>query len=216
MWWFLKKARTPGKVSTTATPPSSEDQLLALIPDMGALAQHDVAIKVWLPTVVAQTLKWVSDYEGVSQSAWIRERLFGYLYGSAAMMAQRIRAKRASYDGPMFSRSPVDRSSGRYVYKVPQLGKNIVAFKVWVSQQMRDDLTALAVHAAIDLSPFVREALIGDLLGRGSLPERPSIVGIPTSTAAAWERDEDVPVVSVEEDAFDYLGDAERVWVDQN
>ena len=213
MWWFLKKAQPPEKASTKPVAPSSEDQLLTLIPDMGALAQHDVAIKIWLPTMVAQTLKWVSDYEGVSQSAWIRERLYGYLYGSAAMTAQRIRARRADIDSPRFSRRPVDRNAGRWIYKVPQLGKNTVAFKVWVSQQLREDLQTLAKHAGVETSPFVREAIIGDLLGRGSLPERPAILGQPTAAAIAWECDEDVPVDSIEEQVFDSVGEAERVWV---
>jgi hypothetical protein len=101
-----------------------------------------------------------------------------------------------------------------WIYKVPQLGKNTVAFKVWVSQQLRDDLEVLAQHAGVGLSPFVREAIVGDLLGRGSLPERPEIMGMPTNAATAWERDEAVSVESVEEDAFNGLGEAERVWVE--
>ena len=214
MWWFLKNAQLPTKKSATAAPPSSEDHLLALIPDIGALAEQDVAIKMWLPTIVAQTLKWVSDYEGVSQSAWVRQRLFGYLYGSAALLAQKIRAERAGFDGPRFSRGPVDRTAGRWIYKVPQLGKNTVAFKVWINQRARDDLQTLANHAGVEMSPFVREAIVGDLLGRGSLPERPEILGQPTVAATAWERDEDVPVLSLEEHAFDHIGDAERIWVD--
>ena len=38
----------------------------------------------------------------------------------------------------MFSREPVDRSAGRWIYTVPRLGKHTLAFKVGVSQQMRD------------------------------------------------------------------------------
>ena len=130
------------------------------------------------------------------------------------MVAQRIRSQRSGFEAPSFSRKQVNRTAGRWIYKVPQLGKNTVAFKVWISQQMRDDLQTLANHAGVEMSPFVREAIVGDLLGRGSLPERPEILGQLTAAAIAWERDEDVPVVSVEEHAFDHVGDAERVWVD--
>ena len=150
----------------------------------------------------------------MSQLSWVRERLFGYVYGQTALLARRIRADRTGFEMPMFSRKPVDRSAGRWVYKVPQLGKNTVAFKVWVSQHMRDHLEILARHARVKLSPFVREAIVGDLLGRGSLPERPEIMRLPTAAAAAWERDEAVPAETIEEAAFDGLGDGERVWVE--
>ena len=215
MWWFLRGAKKSPPVGTTNPRQQSEDPLLTLVPDMGAILKTpNVAIKVWLPSLVAQTLKWVADYEGQSQSSWVRERLLAYLYGYAALMAQRIRSQRAeSVDrGPMFSRAPVDRTKGRWIYKVPQLGKNTVAFKVWVSQQMRDDLQMLADHANVGLSPFVREALVADLLGRGSLPERPEIMGTPSKSALAWERGEDVPVADLEVDDFDGLGESERMW----
>lgn len=215
MWWFVKKEQQTPAMDKAASPRlRTEEHLLAQVPDLSRLDAHEVAIKIWLPELIARTLKWVADYEGVGQSSWVRERLFGYLYGRAALLAQRIRAERAGFDGPRFSRSPVDRSTGRWVYKVPQLGKNTIAFKVWVSQRMRDDLEILAKHAGVGLSPFVREAIVGDLLGRGSLPERPEIMGMPTAAALAWERDEAVPTETIEEAAFDGLCEAERVWIE--
>lgn len=215
MWWFLKKenVQTPDVYASASPRVRSEAQLLAQLPDPGPTS-HEVAIKIWLPELVARLLKSVTDYEGVSQSSWVRERLYGYLYGQAALLARRIRAKREGIETPMFSRKPVDRSAGRWVYKVPQLGKNTIAFKVWVSQQMRDDLEILAKHAGVGLSPFVREAIVGDLLGRGSLPERPEIMGAPTAAALAWERDEPVPTETIEEAAFDGLCEADRVWTE--
>lgn len=187
-----------------------ESECAGQVPDLRALVEQDVAIKIWLPELIALTLKWVADYEGTSQSSWVRERLFVYVYGRVAQLAQCIREER---DAIRFSRTAVDRGAGRWIYKVPQLGKNTVAFKVWVSRQMRDDLEVLANHAGVGLSPFVREAIVGDLLGRGSLPERPEIMGMATDAATAWERDEAVPVEPVEEESFNGLGEAERVWV---
>lgn len=214
MWWFVNKARASRISTERHRPIESEEHLLKLIADMDRVTDQEVAIKIWLPSSVALTLKWVADYQGVNQSRWVRQRLFAYLYGSAAMLAHEIRARRKGYDGPMFSRPPVDRTAGRYVYKLPQLGKNLVAFKVMVSQQMRDDLLALAAHADTGLSPFVREAITADLLGRGSLPERPAIMGRPTEAAIAWERGDGVPMRAIEEHAFDHVGEAEREWVD--
>ncbi|MDI1271170.1 MAG: hypothetical protein PSV40_18955 [Polaromonas sp.] len=214
MWWFLKKSQ-PIAVKPVSERSQAEEGMLAQVPDLSSLDGQQVAIKIWLPELVARTLKWAADYEGVSQSNWVRARLTAYVYGRVAVLAQRIRAGRAeSEPAIMFSRSAVDRGAGRWVYKVPQLGKNTVAFKVWISQQMRNDLDILARHAGVGLSPFVREAIVGDLLGRGSLPERPGIMGQPTAAAAAWERDEEVPVDLIEAAAFNDLGEAERVWVE--
>lgn len=215
MWWFLKKAQTSAIEAASSPRLQTEEQLLAQVPDLSSLDGHDVAIKIWLPALVARTLKWVADYEGLSQSRWVRDRLLGYVYGCVAVLAHQIRAQRAAENRIMFSRGLVDRGAGRWVYKVPQLGKNTVAFKVWVSKQMRDDLEVLAKHAGVGLSPFVREAIVGDLLGRGSLPERPQIMGVATDAATAWECDEAVPVEQVEEIAFNGLGEAERVWVEE-
>lgn len=216
MWWFLEKKSltNPDPDPAHGMRRQSETQLLAQVPDLGALDAHEFALKIWLPETVAQMLKWVADYEGVSQSGWVREHLLAYVYGHVAALAKRIRDERAEQHPPMFSRRSVDRKAGRWIYKVPQLGKNTVAFKVWISQQLRDDLDVLATHAGVGLSPFVREAIVGELWGRGSLPERPEILGIPSDAAGAWERGDTVLVAPVEEEAFNHLGDAERVWVE--
>ena len=214
MWWFLRKSqpaalpvRSPVRVNERE---QAKQGLLDAIPDMSRLEDHNVAIKIWLPEQVAQTMKWLADYEGVSQSNWVRAQMICYMYGRVAVMVQQIRTEQNRI---MFSRGPVDRGAGRWVYLVPQLGKNTVAFKVWVSWQMRDDLLVLATHAGIGLSPFVREALVGALLGRGSLPERPEIMGQPSPAALAWERDETVEVAQIEKIEFDGLGEAEMLWI---
>ena len=214
MWWFLRKsqpAALPVRLPVRANEREQAKQgLLDAIPDMSRLEDHNVAIKIWLPERVAQTMKWLADYEGVSQSNWVRSQLICYVYGRVAVMVQQMRIEENRI---MFSRGKVDRGAGRWVYLVPQLGKNTVAFKVWVSWQMRDDLQVLASHAGVALSPFVREALVGALLGRGSLPERPEIMGQPSAAALAWEGDETVEVAQIEGAEFDGLGEAEMLWI---
>lgn len=220
MWWFLKKSRRPQ--ATASSEPNvvskrsrAEDGLLAQVPDLSALDANEVAVKIWLPEEVAQTMKWVADYEGLSQSAWVRASLVAYVYGSVAVLAQTVRKDRGQHrDRVLYSLGEPAGVEGRWIYKVPQLGKNTVAFKVWLSQQMRDDLEILAGHAGRGLSPFIREAVIGELYGRGSLPERPEIIGPATVEALAWERNEEVSEVEVEEDAFNGLGTAVRAWVE--
>lgn len=213
MWWFVKKGQAQEQPRLVIENNWAEEQLLAHMPDMAHLAQHDVAVKMWLPEAVAQTLKWVADHEGVSQSSWLREHLTGYVYGQAALLAHRIRAKRSGNSDIRFSRSSANQTPGRWIYKVPQLGKNAVAFKVWMGEQMKSDLSALAAHAGVGLSPFLREVLVGELFGRGSLPERPQIVGQPSDEALAWETGETVKTAVVEEADHRGLGFAEREWV---
>lgn len=214
MWWFLNKSSQRAASAGESKRKQAEESLLGSASDLSRLNSPDVTIKIWLPERIAHTMKWLADYEGVSQSSWVRSQLTSYVYGHVAVLAQQIR------DGQnriLFSRASVDRGAGRWVYLVPQLGKNTVAFKLWVSQQLRDDLVILAAHAGVALSPFVREALIGALLGRGSLPERPEIMGQASIAALAWERDEQVTVAQIEESEFNGLGDTERVWLaDEN
>ena len=222
MWWFLNKhsqqsdagkadADTLGQPSNTKR--LHEEHLLSLTPDLSQrLLPTDAAIKIWLPMTVANTVKWFADYEGVSQSNWLRQLLIEYAYGKVAAFGQNLRDQRRVDSGIRLSRKPVDRSRGRWVYLVPQLGKNAVAFKLWVSCQMRDDLQALASHAQVGLSPFVREAIIGSLLGRGSLPERPQLFDPPGPCAAAWESDETIPMEEVQEDEYAGLGSVGREW----
>lgn len=222
MWWFLNKRNPEREDESTgrgkAAPPSGtkrlqEERLLSLMPDLSQrLLPADVAIKIWLPHTVANTVKWFADYEATSQSEWLRQLLIEYTYGKVAAFGQSLRDQRRADNGIRFSRRPVDRSRGRWVYLVPQLGKNAVAFKLWVGRQMRDDLQALAGHAQVGLSPFVREAIIGKLLGRGSLPERPQLFDPPGPGATAWENDEAVPLAEVPEGEHAGLGSAEREW----
>ena len=110
MWWFLNKAQKPGSVKDGGSRLQTEEQLLAQVPDLRALVEQDVAIKIWLPELIALTLKWVADYEGKSQSSWVRERLFVYVYGRVAQLAQYIREERTAI---RFSRTAVDRGAGR-------------------------------------------------------------------------------------------------------
>lgn len=211
MWWFLNKSSQRIASAGESVRKHAEEGLLGLVPDLSRLDSPNVAIKIWLPERIAQTMKWLADYEGVSQSNWVRSQLTSYVYGHVAVLAQKIRDEQ---NRVLFSRASVDRNAGRWVYLVPQLGKNTVAFKLWVSKQLRDDLAILADHAKVALSPFVREAIIGALLGRGSLPERPAIMGLPSTAALAWERDEQVDINQIEESEFNGLGDAEKVWLE--
>jgi hypothetical protein len=97
---------------------------------------------------------------------------------------------------------------------VPQFGKNVIGFKLWLASQMKEDLQKLADHAGVKLSAFAREVIISDLIGHGSSPERPEMFEAASEAALAWERDDDVPVETIEVANFNGLGSADRHWVE--
>lgn len=212
MWWFSKNAQ--GELAAPVNVrEQSESQLVELMPDLTETIEGPRApIKIWLPEIVARTVKYLAGEAGESQSAWLRDLLVTYTYGRAAMKALEIRERQLLHEQPMFSRKMVDRTQGRWIYLVPQLGKNTVAFKLWASEQMKTDLSVLAEHAGTQLSAFVREIIIADLLGHATLPERPQVSDPVSPAAVAWERGEEVLVAEVSESDYDGLGDAERVW----
>lgn len=209
MWWFTRRQNNePIPEAVGSERLRRADHLLELAPDLRQrLAPADIALKIWLPEIVARTVHWLAARDGISQSEWLRQLLVSYLYGRAALEAERLREKEKL---PAFSRAPVDRTKGRWVYLVPELGKNTIAFKLWISSPMRADLQALADHAGIPLSAFTREAIVADLMGRCTLPERPVMVGIASAAAQAWERDEEVPIVEREE--HHGMGEFDQVW----
>lgn len=119
MWWFLQKmqpaplpVRLPVRVSEHK---QSKHSPLDAVPDMSRLNDHGVAVKTWLPKRAAQTMKWLADYEGISQSNWVRAQLTSYVYGQVAVLAQRIRGQqmRVEESHIAFSRGSVDRGAGR-------------------------------------------------------------------------------------------------------
>ncbi|MBY4595900.1 hypothetical protein K3217_10165 [bacterium BD-1] len=75
-------------------------------------------------------------------------------------------------------------------------------------------IQVLADHAKVGLSPFVREAIIAELLGRGGLPERPEMFDPTSDMAIAWENGKDVLISEVVEEEYDGLGTADRRWRD--
>lgn len=216
MWWFLKtQAEKQADLRKGFSKRQQEDYLLTLTPSLDErLGANDVALKVWLPQMVANAVKWMADYDGSGQSAWLRKLLVRYMYGSMASMGQQVRQRRARQREAFTLSHRTVRTGGRWVYLVPQLGKNTVAFKLWLPSQLRDDLQALAEHAQIGLSPFVREVVISELLGHGSLPERPQITGRPSAEAMAWERGDKVPVAQLEEAEFPGIGASVKTWIE--
>lgn len=91
MWWFLKtKAERQAGLRSGFSRRQQEDYLLELAPNLNErLGTNDVALKIWLPQVAANAVKLIADYEGESQSAWMRKLLIRYVYGRMAVFVKK-------------------------------------------------------------------------------------------------------------------------------
>lgn len=127
---------------------------------------NTVAIKVWLPEVVDEILKQLSNHWPDSRSAMIREALFVYVYGHYAFAQMQ-----AGKDG-FFYVDPNPPKFSRTRATHPELGKSTKSYKVWMSAKLRDDLKAMAEHRNMTLSHYVREILIASFMGHHRLAAR--------------------------------------------
>lgn len=175
--------------------------------DLGELCSHDTALKFWLPEPAEKALEEFADFQGASMSSMLREFLAAHCYG--IYVVQVLRSKDPDvFDEPdiRFSRA-YDSDEGRKVrkttYWVPELGKNVAPVKIWIAQRLCDDLRALAEHAKIPLSQYVREIVISRLLGHGMLPKRPEMLeAAPLPSADDWCEEKEVPWVEVDEATY--------------
>jgi hypothetical protein len=78
---------------------------------------------------------------------------------------------------------------------VPELGKNVVALKVWLPTRLRKDLQVLTDHVGLNISQYAREITISRLLGHGTLPYRREMLeAVPLPTADDWCEGKKVPL----------------------
>lgn len=198
MWPFLKRKKAD-EGQKAAPKPKFKFLSTGLSTDM-FLFGNRTALKFWLPELVAQALEELSDLQGQTMSAMLREFLLTHAYGAYATATLKNTNPNCLKDSEIFfsiggsgyekKRSPT--------YWVPELGKNIAPIKVWIPSQLKDDLQILAGHVEIKLSQYVREIVISRLLGHGTLPMRPEMLThVPTSDADRWCEDKTVKMKQV-------------------
>ncbi len=224
MWFFLRRrGQAPVKskhrfVADVPTEPKrfTYADLVAGMGDFADLASHEIALKFWLPEPMERALEYLAGQYQVSLSMMVRILLVDYVYGRYALlyMQQNQLGLFRRRDGPMFSRavgpSTVAPSIATRVYRVPELGKNIAPIKVFIAQRLKRDLMVLADHADVLLSRFVREIIIGEVLGRGTVPERPELHTMsPSPACEAWEQGQEVAMRVVSRDEIGELTDYE-------
>lgn len=121
-------------------------------------------MKVWLPEPLDEVLRQLGDHLHASRLARIRDTLFIYAHGRYVYTQMEAEREGFFYDkGPLYS---------RVVNRTPDLGKNLINYKVWLPAKLREDMQTLAELARIKLSHFVREVLISAFMGHLRLPER--------------------------------------------
>ena len=215
MWSFLKRNKAAASSTVEASdqrpPVLSHVELVSGMGDFSDLASEDTALKFWLPELVERALEDLARHYQVSVSMMVRMLLADYVYGRYALvhMQQSQLGIYARRQPTMLSRRGLPPGA-RQVYKVPELGKNIAPIKVWIAKRLRQDLAILAEHADVLLSRFVREVVVGTVLGRGTLPERPELRAVPATPAGdAWEQGLEVLMREVGRDELGELTDYE-------
>jgi hypothetical protein len=201
------------------------EQLVADMGDFRDLAQHDAALKFWLPEPANEALREICARGAESMSAMLRRFLAQHCYGVYACELMKEAIPNLFNDEVAFpavfrqvEEAPPAGKVRIDTYWVPELGKNVVPIKVWIPARVRADLTALAEHSEIKLSQYVREIVISRLLGHGTLPQRPQMLeAVPLAAADDWCEGREVPMrkASVEEFLAHPEGRRTTEWVDE-
>lgn len=149
------------------------------LPDIDA-DKFKTKIKFWLPTLIADCLRADCDerFKGKKTAFVVRHFLTQHCYGRAAL--QLMTGERTSFD-------PFHRYSGENnslfealecissIEEVAEqnefiLGKNIHAYCISCSTQLKADLTVLAELRGLTLSEYIRKIMITYYLGNGFMP----------------------------------------------
>jgi hypothetical protein len=203
MFPFFKKNNQKQDDATLKAPQRPRvmrfQELMESMGDFSDLAQHDVAMKFWLPELAYLALKEIGDMNGDSVSKTLRQFFAHHCYGIYAFQWLTLQKPELFKDPVVrFSRGQVSEPAGKKridTYWVPELGKNVVPVKVWVPSRIRNDLQTLASHVQLNLSQYVREIVISRLLGHGTLPLRPEMLqAMPLPAAQDWCDDKEVPM----------------------
>lgn len=204
MWPFFNKPKQPlgtTEVSTELrTRPLKFSQILDSMGDFTDLADHDTAMKFWLPEPALEALKEICILNGDSVSEALRQFFAHHCYGIYAFQLMNLQIPGIFKDPGqiLFSRNSNNQPVGKkrvHTYWVPELGKNVMPIKVWVPARIRNDLQLLATHVGLNLSQYAREIVISRLLGHGTLPYRPEMLAAnPLPAAHDWCEGNDVPL----------------------
>jgi hypothetical protein len=224
MWSFFKRQQIENQttVAEQRRRPLAFSEIIAGMGDFSDLANHDAALKFWLPEAVEHALHEMNERSNLSASEFLRQFFAVHCYGLYAFyqMTDRIPGLFKEQSGIKFSIAADEPPKGKKridTYWVPELGKNVAPIKVWIPKRMKADLQTLAEHVELTPSNYVREILISRLLGHGMLPQRTTMFkAFPTPAADDWGENREVPWREVSQDEFysNSISEMRTEWVD--
>lgn len=210
MWSFLRKRKATQNTKEKRQQPKSLEQLIANIGDFTDLAEHDAALKFWLPEPAKCALEEISQSTGHSISGFLRQFLVIHCYGLYPYILMldampNFCSKHDTDNDPMFSiRDNIPKGKIRVsTYWVADLGKNVAPIKVWVPTRVKQDLSILAEHASLTTSNYIREIIISRVLGHGMLPKRPEMMALPTQDADNWVEEKQLLWTEVDKQGYE-------------
>jgi hypothetical protein len=223
MFAFFKRQQKNNQTEDTKQrrKPLAFSEIIAGMGDFSDLAEHNTALKFWIPEPADQALREMSERSNLSASELLRQFLTIHCYGLYAFYQMTdIMPSLFKESDIRFSIREVEPPEGKKridTYWVPELGKNVAPIKVWIPKRMKADLQILAEHVELTPSNYVREILISRLLGHGMLPQRSTMLkAFPTPAADEWEEDREVPWREVSQDEFNSysIREMRTEWVD--
>lgn len=231
MWSFFRNSKAATRANHSAhlivekrQRPKSLDQMIGDMGDFSDLADHDVAVKFWLPEPAKCVLEEIRQLteQSLSSSGFLRQFLVIHCYGfyPYLVMLDAIPnfCKDSDAGGIRFSRSDStpEGKKRESTYWVADLGKNIAPIKLWVPSRLKQDLSILAEHTGLTLSNYIREIVISRLLGHGMLPKRPEMMTLPTQNVDNWLGDRPLHWTEVDKETYANhpIGEIRNIWVD--
>ena len=208
MWAFLRNRKSSQEIEEKRQRPKSLDQLTLDMGDFSDLANHDIALKFWLPEPAKDALNEISESTGQSISGFLRQFLVIHTYGlyPYLVMADAMPnfCKHDDRSSIKFSKTAPSREGKIRVstYWVADLGKNIAPIKVWIPARLKKDIHILAGHTGITPSNYIREIVISRIFGHGMLPKRPEMMGERTDNLNIWLEDKELDLVEVDEESY--------------
>jgi len=209
MFAFFKRQQKNNQTEDTKQrrKPLAFSEIVDGMGDFSELAEHNAALKFWLPEAAEQALREMSERSNLSASEFLRQFIALHCYGLYAFYQMTDRLPRLFKESDIRfsirSEEPPEGKKRIDTYWVPELGKNVAPIKVWIPKRMKTDLQTLAEHVELTPSNYVREILISRLLGHGMLPQRSTMFkAFPTPAANEWGEDREVPWREVSQDEF--------------
>jgi len=190
MWWPFAKRGT--RIDAAPLP------ALTVLPpaELGAFANNEASIKLWLPDKLVQGLDTLSAAHEMSRPDVLRWLLFEHVYGRPALEQLKEWKRRKDAEPARLQEvtaciqeSPKAAESTERRITTQLLGKSLEGLKLWLPVLLKTELENLARAEALGLSDYLRKTLVRILLGESFHHQWRSAVGKLPAEVLAFEQD---------------------------